>query len=59
MFPADTTNMISQMHQRTEAVLLTPDTELNVPFKVSVGEGGYVALVDAFVRHLRLWDEQS
>lgn len=32
---------------------LTPDSELDEPFKVSVGEGGDVALVDAFVRFLR------
>lgn len=38
---------------------LTPDSECDVPLKVSVGEGGDVAGVPALVRLLCAGDEQS
>lgn len=38
---------------------LTPDSECDVPFEISVWEGGYVAGVDSLIRLICVGDEQS
>ncbi len=45
--------------RRRRRMTLTPDSECNVPLKVSVRKGGDVAGVAALVRLLCAGDEQS